>query len=182
MMRIVPRGFHCRNGAALMSPDRPFNVLFACRRNASRSLMAEGLLRKWGAGRFETFSAGPEPREAADPITLDLLRRVGIDTDNLRPKSWDLFTGLEAPDLDFVFHVCEETAARPQPAWTGNPLQVTWRFPDPLTLEGSETERRALLNLVFGMVERRVKLLCALPDHRLARLTASDVSDIAMAG
>ncbi len=165
-----------------MSPDRPFNVLFICRRNASRSLMAEGLLRKWGAGRFDTFSAGPEPREDADPITLDLLGKVGIDTENLRPKNWDLFTGPDAPDLDFVFHVCEQSAALKQPAWTGNPMIVTWRFPDPLALEGSETERRALLNLVFGMVERRVKLLCALPDHRLARLTASDVSDIAMAG
>lgn len=181
-MRIVRRGFHRRNGATPMSPDRPFNVLFICRRNASRSLMAEGLLRKWGGGRFDTFSAGPEPRDMPDPITIDLLKKVSIDTDTLRPKHWDLFTGPDAPDLDFVIHVCEESAARPQPAWTGNPLVFTWRFPDPLALEGSETERRALLNLVFGMVERRVKLLCALPDHRLVRLTASDVNDIAMAG
>lgn len=165
-----------------MSPDRPFSVLFICRRNASRSLMAEGLLRKWGAGRFDTFSAGPEPRDEADPITLDLLRKVGIETGALRPKRWDLFTGPDAPDLDFVFHVCEQSTSLPQPAFTGNPLRVTWRFPDPLALEGSETERRALLNLVFGMVERRVKLLCALPDHRLSRLTASEVSDIALAG
>lgn len=171
-----------RNGVRPMSPDRPFSVLFICRRNASRSLIAEGLLRKWGGNRFETYSAGPEPLGEPDPITIDLLQKVGIDTSALRPKHWDLFTGPEAPDLDFVFHACEQSAALPRPAFTGNPLSVTWRFPDPLALEGLETERRALLNLVFGMVERRVKLLCALPDHRLARLTASDVSDIAMAG
>jgi arsenate reductase (thioredoxin) len=165
-----------------MSQDRPFNVLFVCRRNASRSLMAEGLLRKWGMGRFETFSAGPEPVEVADPITLDLLNKVSIDTENLRPKHWDLFTGPDAPTLDFVFFVCEEAAARPQPTWNGHPMVATWGFPDPLSLEGSETERRALLNLVFGMIERRVKIFCALPDHRLARLTASDMSDIALAG
>lgn len=165
-----------------MMPDHPFKVLFVCRRNASRSLMAEGLLRKWGMGRFEIFSAGPEPLETADPITLDLMKKIEIETDMLRPKRWDLFTGPEAPALDFVFFVCEEAAARPKPLWNGNPMQATWRFPDPLALEGSETERRALLNLVFGMVERRVKIFCALPDHRLARLTALEASDIALAG
>lgn len=160
-------------------PEKIFKVLFVCRKNAARSLMAEGLLRKWGMGRFEVHSAGPEPLEAADPIAMDLLAKVGVDTADLRPKNWDLYTGPEAPAMDFIFFTCEDAAARPQPSWPGHPMLAQWRFPDPLTLQGSETERRALLNLVFGMIERRVKIFCALPDHRLGRLTGADLSDIA---
>lgn len=158
---------------------RIFKVLFICRRNAARSLMAEGILRKWGMGRFEVHSAGPEPAEQADPIAMDLLGKIGIETERLRPKSWDLFAGPDAPAMDFIFLTGDDLTPSPDRPWPGQPLIAEWRFPDPLDLQGSETERRALLNLVFGMIERRVKIFCALPDHRLAKLTGADLSDIA---
>jgi len=156
-----------------------FKVLFICRKNAARSLMAEALLRRWGMGRFEVHSAGPEPLDRPHQPAMALLEKVGIETDGLHPKSWDIYAGPDAPVMDFIFFTCEESAKRQQPLWPGQPLVARWNFPDPLSLEGSEIERHALLNLVFGMIERRVKIFCALPDHRLTKLTAADMSDIA---
>ncbi|MQP64556.1 arsenate reductase ArsC [Niveispirillum sp. SYP-B3756] len=159
--------------------DKRFKVLFICRKNAARSLMAEALLRRWGMGRFEVYSAGPEPLDQPNPQAMELLRKVGIETDTLHPKSWDLFAGTDAPVMDFIFYACEDTAKLHPPHWPGQPMVAQWNFPDPLSLQGSDIERHALLNLVFGMIERRVKIFCALPDHRLAKLTAADMSDIA---
>jgi arsenate reductase len=158
--------------------DKRFKVLFICRRNAARSLMAEALLRRWGMGRFEVYSAGPEPLDQPHPAAMELLEKVGIETEKLYPKSWDIYAGADAPVMDFIFFTCEETAHREQPDWPGHPMIAQWSFPDPLSLKGSEIERHALLNLVFGMIERRVKIFCALPDHRLARLTAAEMSDM----
>lgn len=159
--------------------DKRFRVLFICRNNNARSLMAEALLRRWGMGRFEVYSAGPEPLDRPFPAAMELLQKVGIETEGLLPKSWDGFAGADAPVMDFIFFTCEETATRQQPHWPGQPMIAQWNFPDPLSLEGSEIERHALINLVFGMIEGRVKIFCALPDHRLAKLTAAEMSNMA---
>lgn len=159
--------------------DKRFQVLFIGRNNAARSLMAESLLRRWGMGRFDVHSAAPEPLDQPHPAAIELLQKVGIDTGGLQPKSWDRFATTEAPAMDFIFFTDEETARHQQPQWPGQPMIAHWNFPDPLSLKGSETERHALLNLVFGMIERRVKIFCALPDHRLAKLTAAEMSDMA---
>lgn len=155
-----------------------YNVLFICHHNSARSLMAEGLLRKWGGGRFNVHSAGREPLPAINPVARELLERVQVDTSRLHPKRWDRYTGPDAPAMDFVFVVCERCAALPQPDWPGRPLVAHWPFPDPVAQAGTEAERRALANLVFGMIERRVKIFAVLPDSRLARLTARELTAI----
>lgn len=157
-----------------------FNVLFVCQHNSARSIIAEALLRKWGMGRFAVHSAGPEPAEAVNPIAIDLLAKAKVETDGLHPKSWDAFIGPDAPALDLVFITCEECWSMPRPAFAGDPLVVKWNFPNPADLHGTDTEKRALYNLVFGMIERRIKIFCALPDRKLANLTARDLSDIAV--
>ena len=100
-------------------PGKIFKVLFVCRKNAARSLMAEGLLRKWGMGRFEVHSAGPEPLDMADPIALDLLTKVGVETADLMPKSWDLYAKPGAPVMDFIFFTCEDTVVRRKRSFLG---------------------------------------------------------------
>jgi len=158
--------------------ERIFNVLFVCQYNSARSIMAEALLRKWGMGRFNAYSAGWQPAGSVNPIALDLLDKVKADTSTLAPKHWDTFLTPDAPRFDMVFVVCDTTWARPMPTWPGKPLVARWGFPDPAAMDGSEVEKRALFNLVFGMIERRIKIFCALPDRRLSNLTAQDVSDI----
>jgi arsenate reductase (thioredoxin) len=157
-----------------------FNVMFICRHNAARSLMAEGLLRKWGGKRFRVFSAGPEPMTWPDQVAMERLKKVKADTSVLHPKHWDAFMGEGTLAMDFVFFVCERTWEMPRPSFLGSPMIAYWPFPDPLSIMGSPAERQSMINLVFGMIERRVKLLCALPDHRLMRLTDRDLSTLAL--
>lgn len=163
----------------MSSVDAPFRVLFICRHNAARSIMAQGLLRKWGGSRFVVESAGSEPATSLDPIAVDLLARVSVSTDGQAPGSVAPYLADNAQPFDFIFTLDDDVWKGPQPKWPGNPLNARWAFPDPSAVDGTDIERRALFNLVFGMIERRVKIFCALPGHRLKRLTAQDLSDIA---
>ena len=85
--------------------DKLYNVLFVCTGNSARSIMAEGILNKLGAGRFRAWSAGSQPKGAVHPFALDVLRRLGMSQSDFRSKSWGEFTQPGAPELHFVFTV-----------------------------------------------------------------------------
>ena len=68
--------------------DRPFNVLFLCTGNSARSVMAEAILNKLGAGKFRAFSAGSQPKGRVHPETIRLLQSLGYDVAGFRSKSW----------------------------------------------------------------------------------------------
>ncbi|MDE1146751.1 MAG: arsenate reductase ArsC [Azospirillaceae bacterium] len=155
-----------------------YRVLFLCRHNSARSIMAEALMRHWGRGRFEVASAGSDPVAECDPIALDLLAKARIPTDGLHPKSWDAFAGPDAQPLDFIFHTCDLSAGADAPAWQGHPIVAHWGFPDPRDFKGSDVEQRALFNLLFGMIERRVRIFCSLPEQRLARMTVEGLAEL----
>jgi arsenate reductase len=150
---------------------RPYNVLFLCTGNSARSIMAECLLQREGMGRFRAFSAGSHPAGRVNPLVLALLKRENFGTDGLRSKSWEEFAVAGAPELDFVFTVCDDTAGEVCPVWPGQPMTAHWGVPDPATATGSEAERAAFVADVYRMLRNRISIFASLPIAGLDRLS-----------
>lgn len=115
--------------------DAPYNVLFLCTGNSARSIMAEAILNKLGAGRFRAYSAGSHPRGSVHPVALELLQSLGYNTRELRSKSWH--TLADAPQFDFIFTVCDNAAAEVCPVWPGRPVTAHWGVADPAEVNGT---------------------------------------------
>src|SRR5918992_4266598 len=129
--------------------DRTYHVLFLCTGNSARSILAEALLTRFGAGKFVSHSAGSHPKGAVHPLAADLLRGAGYDTSGLRSKSWDEFARPGAPHLDFVFTVCDNAAGETCPVWPGQPMTAHWGVEDPAAVEGSVAEKEAAFAEAF---------------------------------
>ena len=151
-------------------PDRAFNVLFLCTGNSARSIMAESILRKDGAGRFNSFSAGSMPKGAVNPFALDVLESYGYPTDGLASKRWDVFAGPGAPAMDFVLTVCDNAAGEACPLWPGQPMTVHWGIEDPAAVEGSDLDKERAFVTAFRHLRNRISLLVNLPVESLSRL------------
>jgi arsenate reductase len=151
--------------------DRVYNVLFLCTGNSARSILAEAILNKLGKGRFVAFSAGSHPNGRVNPHALELLGRLGFDTQGLRSKAWDEFAAPGAPDLDFVFTVCDNAAGEVCPIWPGQPMTAHWGLPDPAAVEGSDLDKANAFRETFRALERRIGLFQALPISSLDRLS-----------
>lgn len=147
-----------------------YNVLFLCTGNSARSIIAEAILNREGRGKFKAFSAGSHPNGKVNPRTLDLLRKFNYDVATLRSKSWAEFAKPGAPELDFVFTVCDNAAGESCPLWPGQPITAHWGIPDPATAEGSEAEIALAFKDAYRMLNRRIDLLLALPIEKLDRL------------
>lgn len=147
-----------------------YNVLFLCTGNSARSIMAEAILNRAGGGRFKAFSAGSHPKGKVNPDALDLLRKFNYDVSALRSKSWAEFAKPGAPDLDFVFTVCDNAAGEACPLWPGQPITAHWGIPDPAAAEGSEAEVALAFKDAYRMLSHRIDLFLALPIEKLDRL------------
>ena len=147
-----------------------YNVLFLCTGNSARSIMAEALLSPWGKGRFEAYSAGSFPKGAVHPLALDQLERAHLDTRGLRSKSWDEFARPGAPEMDFVFTVCDQAAGEVCPIWPGNPVTAHWGVPDPAAVEGTLGDKTRAFRQAFQALEARIKLFTSLRLEALDRL------------
>lgn len=147
-----------------------YTVLFLCTGNSSRSIMAECILNREGQGRFRAFSAGSQPKGEIDPQTLDFLRQLNYPTEGLRSKSWDEFARPGAPELDFVFTVCDDAAGEPCPAWPGQPVTAHWGVPDPAKFAGSLAQRGQFIADVYRMLFNRISIFVSLPIRSLDRL------------
>ena len=150
--------------------DKIYNVLFLCTGNSARSVMAEALLNRWGQGRFQAFSAGSHPKGDVHPETLATLKLARLPIEGLRSKSWDEFAVPGAPEMDFVFTVCDNAAGEMCPIWPGQPMTAHWGFPDPAAATGTAAEVAAVFASVFKMIERRIQVFCSLPLASLSRL------------
>lgn len=157
--------------------QRPYNVLFLCTGNSARSILAEVLIKRWGAGKFVGYSAGSDPKGAVNPLTLRLLQHVGLATEGLRSKSWDEFARPGAPPLDFVFTVCDQAAGEVCPVWPGQPITAHWGVQDPAAAEGSDEQKLAVFNKVFRELESRIKIFCNLPLASLDRVRIKEHVD-----
>ena len=150
---------------------RVYNVLFLCTGNSARSILAESILNRHGAGRFRGYSAGSQPKGAVNPYTIDLLQNLNYPTGTLRSKSWDEFARPDAPKLDFVITVCDDAANESCPVWPGQPITAHWGMPDPAAMEGSEAVKRAAFADACRMMTNRISAFTSLPLASLDRLS-----------
>ena len=148
-----------------------FNVLFLCTGNSARSIMAESILRQVGAGRFRAFSAGSQPAGRVNPFALELLERNRMPTDGLRSKNWDEFAKPDAPNLDFVFTVCDNAAGEVCPVWPGQPMTAHWGIPDPAAVGGSDDAKRKAFAEASRTLLNRIRVFASLPLDKLDRLS-----------
>jgi arsenate reductase len=143
------------------------HVLFLCTGNSARSIMSEVMMNAMAKGRFVAYSAGSHPAGHVNPNAIDLLRKNRLPTDGLRSKSWDEFARAGAPQLDFVFTVCDHAAGEVCPLWPGQPVTAHWGVEDPAAVEGDdETKRKAFLR-AFTALRRRIELFLSLPHDKL---------------
>jgi len=147
-----------------------YNILFLCTGNSARSIMAEAILNRAGGGRFRAFSAGSHPQGKVNPNALALLDKFNYDLSNLRSKSWAEFAKPGAPNLDFVFTVCDNAAGEACPLWPGQPITAHWGIPDPAAAQGSAAEIALAFKDAYRMLNRRIELFLALPLDKIDRL------------
>jgi arsenate reductase len=148
---------------------RPLNVLFLCTGNSARSILAEAYLNARGNGRFRAYSAGSHPNGKINPFALELLGKHRIDSGGLRSKSWDEFAVPGAPQLHFVFTVCDNAAGEACPLWPGQPITAHWGVADPAAVQGGEEDKRKAFLKAFTELSTRINLMLALPMDKLDR-------------
>ena len=155
-----------------------YTVLFLC--NSARSILAEAILNKVGAGRFQAYSAGSQPRGAVNPYALELLKRLDYDISQFRSKPWDEFASADSPKLDFVITVCDNAAGEVCPIWPGQPMTAHWGMPDPAAVEGSPAEIAVAFADTYRMLNNRLSTFANLKISGLDRMSLQKkVADIA---
>ena len=150
--------------------DRVYNVLFLCTGNSARSILGEALLNHVGQGRFRGFSAGSTPKGAVHPMSLEVLEKAGISTEGLRSKAWDEFALPGAPQMDFIFTVCDNAAGEACPVWPGHPMTAHWGLEDPAAVSGPEFKQRAAFEDTLRFLRNRIAAFVNLPLASLDRL------------
>jgi arsenate reductase len=151
--------------------ERVYHVLFLCTGNSARSILAEAILTRRGTGRFCAQSAGSHPKGQVHPMALEILRERGFDTSGFRSKSWEEFARPGAPELDFVFTVCDNAAGEACPVWPGQPVTAHWGMEDPAAFAGPDDEQRWLFRRAYLELDRRIDLFVNLPVESLDRMS-----------
>lgn len=150
--------------------DPVYNVLFLCTGNSARSILAESILQKDGAGRFRAFSAGSQPKGKVNPFALKVLAAMGYPADGFRSKSWDEFAVPGAPTMDFVFTVCDDAAEEACPVWPGQPMTAHWGIEDPAAVEGTDLEKERAFSTAARYMKTRIGAFLSLPISSIDRM------------
>ena len=159
------------------STQTTYNVLFICTQNSARSILAEAAMNNLSNGRFKAFSAGSNPSGRVHPMTINVLHDLRIDTSFARSKSWDEFTGPDAPTMHFVFTVCDVAAGEACPLWPSHPLTGHWGVPDPKRAEGNDAEIALAFANTYKMLARRIGIFLALPHESLDKMALESEID-----
>ena len=161
------------------TPNKVYNVLFVCTHNSARSIMAEGLMNSLGRGHFKAYSAGSHPGGVVNPIALQTLAAMHIPGDGYRSKDWAEFAKADAPQLDFVFTVCDNAAGEVCPVWPGQPMSAHWGVADPAAFEGSDVQKAKVFWDTAVVLKRRIELMLALPLQSLDKMSLQrEIKDI----
>jgi arsenate reductase len=136
--------------------DHLRNVLFLCTGNSARSIMAEAILNRRGAGRFRAYSAGSHPKGTVHATTLALLAQLGYPIGALRSKAWDEFAQSGAPVMDYIITVCDQAAGEVCPVWPGHPLTAHWGLPDPAAVDGSDAVKMTAFRRAYAILDARI--------------------------
>ncbi len=155
-------------------PDRVYNVLFLCTGNSARSIIAETILNKDGAGRFRAFSAGSHPSGQVNPLAIEVLTEEGFPTEGLRSKSWDEFAVPGAPEMDFVFTVCDNAAGEVCPVWPGQPMTAHWGIEDPARVVGTHFQQKAAFITAARYLKNRINAFLSLPLASVDRMALTN--------
>jgi arsenate reductase (thioredoxin) len=150
------------------------NVLFLCTGNSARSIIAEAIMNRVGVGKFRAYSAGSMPKGEVNPHTIALLQKLNYKTDDLRSKPWEEFardSNPEAPDLDFVFTVCDNAAGEVCPYWPGQPMTAHWGVPDPAAAEGTPAEIAVAFAEAYRHLNNRISVFVNLPIASLDKMS-----------
>ncbi len=159
--------------------DKVYNALFICTHNSARSILAEGLLNSMGRGRFVAHSAGSHPSGTINPFALKTLASMHIPSDGFRSKDWEEFAKPGAPELDFVFTVCDNAAGEVCPVWPGQPMTAHWGVPDPSATPGTDEQKAKAFWDTAVILKRRIELMLALPLHSLDKMAIQrEIKDI----
>lgn len=148
---------------------RHFNVLFLCTGNSARSIMAEAIMNRKGSPNFTAYSAGSHPTGRIHPEAIHQIESINVSTAGLRSKSWDEFAGPDAPEMHFIFTVCDSAAAEVCPVWPGHPYTAKWSVPDPAAVQGTPQQIRKAFFEAFTVLDRRITLFLCLPLATLER-------------
>lgn len=160
--------------------NKVYKVLFLCNGNSARSILAEAILNKEGAGQFYAYSAGSSPATEVHPATMALLAELAYPIDEIKPEHWDDFAREDSPPLDFVFTLADETKNETCPIWPGQPFTAHWGIEDPIPDEGQDSERT--VRAAYHALQRRISLFLSLPlqsidalslQHRLNEIGSS---------
>jgi len=151
--------------------EHVYNVLFLCTGNTARSILAESILRKDGRRHFRSFSAGSQPKGTVNPFAIKVLGTLDYPTDGLRSKSWEEFARADAPVMDFVFTVCDNSAGETCPIWPGQPMTAHWGIDDPAAVEGTDIEKEAAFVTAFRFLRNRIAAFASLPLASIDRLS-----------
>ncbi|MBA2127575.1 ArsR family transcriptional regulator [Hyphomicrobium methylovorum] len=154
-----------------MTDDRPLNVLFLCTGNSARSIIAEAIMNRVGAGKFKAYSAGSMPKGQVNPLAINLLNKLNYDTSAMRSKSWEEFAAPGAPVMDFVFTVCDNAANEVCPIWPGQPMSAHWGVPDPVEAEGDAAQKALAFADTYRMLNNRIGIFTSLPLKSLDELS-----------
>ena len=157
--------------------QQPYNVLFLCTGNSSRSILAEAILNRRGKPNFRAFSAGSHPAGRVHPYALKQLESTGLPVEGLRSKSWDEFAKPGAPQMNFVFTVCDSAAAEICPVWPGQPVTAHWGIPDPGSMGATPEELTRAFRDAFVTLGRRIDLFLSLPMEKLDTLAVKKEVD-----
>jgi arsenate reductase len=150
--------------------EKRYNVLFLCTGNSARSIMAEAILNRKGRPNFVAYSAGSHPSGHVRPEALRQIELARMTVDDFRSKSWDEFAKPGAPQMDFVFTVCDNAASEVCPVWPGQPMTAHWGVPDPATVQGSPQQIERAFQEAFMILDRRISLFLCLPLSTLGQL------------
>ena len=154
--------------------ERPYNVLFLCTGNSCRSIIAEAIMNREGGGRFRAFSAGSHPAGAVNPHAVALLKKFNYPVGAFRSKPWDEFARAanpDAPELDFVFTVCDDAAGEVCPIWPGQPMSAHWGMPDPALATGNDAEIALAFADTYRMMNNRITIFMSLPLAKLDKMS-----------